>query len=355
MSNTFTSSGRISIIMDGQFGSTGKGLIAAHIASINDFGIAISTASPNSGHTFSYNGEKRVVNHLPVAGVINPNSLIYLNAGSVIDLDLLRKEVKDNDIDPSRVYIHNRAAVISEDDKAAEKDKSSSTTKLASTQKGVGSALASKILRVVGKTYGEVYETGGLEFVPVDHSLLNDMLMVNNSAILEIPQGFSLGLNSGLSYPYCTSKEVSVAQGLSDCGVHPRRLGKVMMTFRTYPIRVGNIMDGDKVIGWSGPGYQDQNELSWEDLGVEPELTTVTKRPRRVFEFSMEQYKAAIEINRPDYVFLNFVNYLKDFNQFKEMLLKLAHVKAVTHYGVEWDTVVNTWEKASEAMGWTTN
>ena len=129
---------------------------------------------------------------------------------------------------------------------------------------------------------------------------------------LEVPQGFSLGLNQQF-FPYSTSRECSVMAGLNDACINPYYLGKVSMSIRTFPIRVGNIHDehGD-VIGWSGPHYDDQNELTWEEVGVEPEVTTVTKRVRRVFTFSMQQFEDAVKANRPDIIFLNFMNYLPE-------------------------------------------
>ena len=66
------------------------------------------------------------------------------------------------------------------------------------------------------------------------------------------------------------------------------------------------------MIGTSGPCYHDQDEISWEDIGIEPELTTVTKLPRRVFTFSETQIAEAVEANGVDHVFLNFANYCSE-------------------------------------------
>ena len=45
---------------------------------------------------------------------------------------------------------------------------------------------------------------------------------------------------------------------------------------------------------------------------MEPELTTVTKLPRRVFTWSKYQIQRAISENNVKSVFLNFCNYIKD-------------------------------------------
>jgi adenylosuccinate synthase len=94
-------------------------------------------------------------------------------------------------------------------------------------------------------------------------------------------------------------------QGLADARIPPKHLARTYMAIRTFPIRVGNV-DGYS----SGDWYSDQHETNWEDLGVEPEITTVTKRIRRVASFSMDQFYDACYANDPDYVFVSHLDYL---------------------------------------------
>jgi hypothetical protein len=64
---------------------------------------------------------------------------------------------------------------------------------------------------------------------------------------------------------------------LSDAQVHPRYLGKTVMTVLTFPIRVGDIpAAGASAGGCSGPFPNDSTEISWGDLGVAAEFTTIT-------------------------------------------------------------------------------
>lgn len=137
------------------------------------------------------------------------------------------------------------------------------------------------------------------------------MCLQGLNILLESGQGFDLSLNHGLSYPYCTSIDVLPSTLLSGLGLHPYFLGNVMMTLRTYPIRVGNPKNKNgEEIGYSGPVWDDSNELCWEDLNQLPELTTVTKRVRRIFTWSYKQYLNSLRFIKPTHVFLNFVNYL---------------------------------------------
>lgn len=308
---TVVGRGRASVLIDMQYGSTGKGLCAAYLAHnpLNKVDVASTNAGPNAGHTTMYrDGRKFITFHLPTFGVIQSDAAIFLNAGSVIDPDMLQAEMAQFDIRPGRMAIHPRAVVVQPEDKVYEQDKQSGAAKLASTQKGVGRAIARKVMREA--------------MLAMDHPMLKEwvrpefsiMAAINKGAkvMIEVPQGFDLSLNDGLSYPHCTSRSINVAQALSDAGVHPTKLGKVIGTQRYYPIRVGNLLDENgKEIGNSGPYYPDQREMTWDEAGQTPEFTTVTKRMRRVFTWSATQYGRGVRTLRPDLVFCNFLNYAK--------------------------------------------
>jgi len=309
----FIKPGKVSVIIDGQYGSTGKGLIAAYVAmNVDGFSYAITNASANAGHTTVIGDRKFTTFHLPTSAVINEDSFAVIDAGAIIDPDILFQELEEHNM-WDRVFIHPNAAVILPEHTAAEKASGSSTSKIGSTQKGVGAALADKIAR-----RGNVAALDQ-RLRPFVREITPNEFASCRGSILEVPQGFSLGVNSGGFYPYCTSRDVTPSQAMSDAGLHPSFLHKTLMCVRTYPIRVGNIYDENgKMVGWSGPSHANQKELEWEKIGVEPELTTVTKRPRRIFDFSMEQYRRSLEYIRPDLVFLNFCNYL-DKNQVRAL------------------------------------
>jgi adenylosuccinate synthase len=336
----FLQDGKASVLLDGQFGSTGKGLAAAYVyeqlEKDVDWGNVVCTtnAAPNAGHTtVTKDGYKFVTFHMPTMGVLAKESKIVLNAGAIIDIDVLIDEVNNLGVDPNRVYIHQNAAVITQDDKEVEKVKSSSQTKIASTQKGVGAALSAKVARSghVAHSYGWKLRNHGFKIIDRD---LNFWAEDNYAIMVETPQGMGLSLNNGF-YPYCTSREVSVSQSLSDAGLHPRMLHRTLMTMRTFPIRVGNIVDDEgKLVGWSGPVYDDQEELSWDDFpGVEPERTTVTKRVRRIFSFSQKQYYESLLRLQPDYVHVGFCDYLRDKDTFKEFVKTITTIEDVAGIG----------------------
>lgn len=302
------------VLVDGQYGSTGKGLLAAYMAHIGGSRIdAVTTnAGPNSGHTAYYVGEdsdeaeKIVTKQIPVAGVVAHKlgwrPVVHMNAGAIINPAIVEEELKKYFSKDSQRYvsIHPRAAIIEEQDL----HNTDALAKIASTNKGVGQALARKVLREgnVACLSPEAQHLGPMVDIPdeVAHGKTWPVVFV------ETAQGYSLGVNGGF-YPYTTSRECTVGQALSDAGIHPSFFRKCVMAVRTYPIRVGNTD-----LGFSGNCYPDQREATWEEIGQTPEYTTVTNRVRRVFTWSRMQFKDALQANKPELIFLNFVNYLTE-------------------------------------------
>lgn len=317
--------GKASFILGGQWGSEGKGAASAFLAKelIRQrkwFDVVTTNAGVQSGHTSIHNGRKRVLYHLPTyAAVLHDMAdkreipppiapYVYLNAGSIIDPLVLEAELAELPGSVrARLGIHPNAAVVTDECRAAEGSDGSAQTKIASTRKGVGEALSRKVLRcgMVAKDHPFLKQFVGRKD-------LNQLLQAGMSMLAEIPQGVSLSVNSRF-YPFTTSRECTVMQAMADAQIHPQFCGPSMLVLRTYPIRVGNIKDKDgDLIGWSGDAYPGQRELDWKTLGVEPEITTVTKRVRRVFEFSFEQVLDAMRLTRPTHVFLSFCDYFKD-------------------------------------------
>lgn len=311
----FTKSGRASVIFDGQFGSTGKGLAGAWVGEHNQIDWATTNASANAGHTSIIDDKSFVLFHIPSSFLTarkNGNPKIYINAGAIVDIDVLIKEIEELGIRHHEIFVNPNAAVILEQDKLEESWKTSSATKIASTQKGVGAALARKVSRDgpnLGQHIEETHRKVPFQLATV--SLNREMIEYGANVLVEVPQGFSLSLNTSGFYPYTTSRDCTLQQGLSDAGVHPSLFHKSMAVLRTFPIRVGNINDGDRQLGFSGRVYPDQRETTWGELGLAEERTTVTKRVRRVFTWSNTQYRDMLRHSLPNFAFLNFCNYMK--------------------------------------------
>ncbi len=104
----------VTIIINGQAGSCGKGKICDYIVQKDNIEISINNWSSNAGHTYVKNtGEKVTVSHLPMA-MINNNTKLCINPGSIITPEILEDElIKYKDILGKRKkYIHPRAMII---------------------------------------------------------------------------------------------------------------------------------------------------------------------------------------------------------------------------------------------------
>lgn len=314
---------KIDMVLDFQYGSTGKGLIAGYLAKRNSYDTAICAFATNAGHT--YIDEERDIHvmtqQLPTAITSPSVRTILIGPGSAIHLQTLRDEIARyaQYLGDKRVLIHPHAAVV--EDYHAEFEMSDGRTKMGSTAKGVGEAYIERIRRnpqnpnTIAHRVSTQDPLYGMIASPEEY---RDALAAAESVIVEGAQGYSLSMYHG-QYPYTTSRDVTPWQVAADCGLPYRWASyiQVIGTLRTFPIRVSN-RDGS-----SGPHYPDQVELQWEDIGLQPELTTVTKLPRRIFSFSQQQMQEAL-FHCGGYwntrLFLNFANYVTDKELLAEMI-----------------------------------
>jgi adenylosuccinate synthase len=301
--------GRLNVVIGGQWGSEGKGKACALLARKFNVDMAISNNMSNAGHSFYFGADKYVGFHLPSA-IANPDTELVIGPGAGITMSVFNREMADLAImlPETRLKIHPNAMIIEPKHSEAEL---LGTKYIASTMKGCGAALGEKVARdpelKLAKDIKELWP-----YLTDTDKVIRDALDKGKMVMAEVAQGFDLSLNRGLEYPFTTSRDVDVGTTLSYCGVPPKLLGDVYGCLRTYPIRVGNVEGG-----YSGPFYNDQEELDWDDvtkasgspMSLE-EITTVTGRVRRVFSFSRVQHRKFEKVNAPDFLFLNFVDYI---------------------------------------------
>jgi hypothetical protein len=225
---------------------------------------------------------------------------------------------------------------------------------------GVGAALVGKIMRRALLAEDTAPSWARIGVLDLNSSLARDKAAV----VVEVPQGLSLSLVHGPIPRYTTSRDCWVGSALSDAGIHPTLCGPVAIVCRTFPIRVGSVYnENGELIGHSGPFYKDSIELSWEkDLpNFTPELTTVTKRVRRIATWSDEQYAYALRMNRPSIVFLSFCNYLADGLAFQYQVARMRRVeeicgwpRGVIHHLYSFTPYTDTgvYEDYAQALSW---
>lgn len=301
--------GKLNIVIDGQWGSTGKGKLAAFLAAKYRVHLSVCNFAPNAGHTcYTPEGEKIVLQQLP-SGLVHKDAQLAIGPTAVISLPILLKEIERHGVG-ERLWIDPLAVVIEDVDLATEED----LERISSTKKGCGSALSRKVLRKarVADEF-EVLRPYLHEVVPeVQHHLQHGALVLAESA-----QGYDLSLNHGHRYPFTTSRDVTTGVLCSDFGVPPQLVGCVYGSLRPYPIRVGNVINEEgKQIGWSGPHHEDQREMTWREIealsggeeGSLIEKTTVTGKVRRVFSWSEHQFRRFVRHCGPTHLYIGFMD-----------------------------------------------
>ena len=309
------------VVVDTQFGSTGKGLLAGYLAKSLCPDTILTAWGPNAGHTFIDTDGSKYINIAIPNGIVGQDRLkrLMFGPGSIINPEIMLAEMERYHalVGHLDLLIHHHACVVTKEHRAAEAQYGFG---IGSTMKGVGEAQIQKLQRRVGpgsNIAAEALKGTALEGCLVNNEEWDFAIDDTEVAIIEGAQGFSLSLNQGF-YPYVTSRDCTTHQLLSDCalplaGSDGTSVNSYSMDVygvaRTYPIRVANRFKGGQMVGTSGPCYFDQEEIQWQEIGLEPELTTVTKLPRRVFTFSDEQIRRAVRMDGIDHMFLNFANY----------------------------------------------
>jgi adenylosuccinate synthase len=285
--------GIVQVVVDGQYGSTGKGAVCAHLAAPdnNPAGLsAVRVAGPNAGHSaVDPTGRKWPLRQIPVAAVIDPRARLYIAAGSEIDPDVLGIEISELEAAGydirSRLTIDAMATVIDPVHKRVEAD-ASLVERIGSTGKGIGAARADRIMRrasAVRDTYlADLYHLGDTA------ALMRQDLGDDRTVQIEGTQGYGLGLHHP-NYPQVTSSNCRAMDFLAMAGISPWDTVvddlEIWLVFRPYPIRVA---------GNSGPLL---GETTWAGLGLPEERTTVTNKVRRVGHWDPALARAAVYAN----------------------------------------------------------
>jgi len=297
----------ITVVVGGQYGGEGKGKIVSYLSLEDDVDYVVRCGGPNSGHTVDFRGERYALRLLP-AGFINTRTRLLLAAGTLINPDILLREIELCDVDPSRIGVDFNAGVITEEDAEYERCLQLKK-KIGSTLSGTGAGVAKRALR--DGSFRLARDTPELKrFLTHVSSEINEALDRDLKVIIEGTQGFGLSLYHSDCYPFTTSRDTTASAFLSEVGVSPLQVDLVIMVIRTFPIRV---------CGNSGPL---KNEMTWKEVEkisgypYEPkEFTTVTKQIRRVALFDIDLVKKSAMVNRPTHIALNGVDYLDYANK----------------------------------------
>lgn len=338
-------SGKFNVLLDQAFGSSGKGKMSAWLAHWFSASDVSSSNFPNAGHSFeSDTGDRFVAKAIPTAAVLQKQFKdihCWVSPGSGFSWERLVQEWMN--AGRPRITIHDRASIVTGKHALLEREGKDATTHIASTMQGTASAMCEKILRkadvLLARNSEIEKEKAALdsganmsefrEKIRVIEGLsfrgLSLRQMERGMWLHEGSQGYALSIDHGFQYPTCTSRNCTVQKAMDDMGVPPHMVGDVYLNLRTYPIRVGNVIDKEtgEQLGYSGDFPADSEELTWEEIGkraemppeeiealAERERTTVTLRIRRVSTFSWQSLKDAVATNGATKLCVNFMQYI---------------------------------------------
>ncbi|MEA5126210.1 adenylosuccinate synthetase [Xanthomonas dyei] len=307
----------VDVLVGGQYGSEGKGNIVAYLA--NEYDVLVRVGGPNAGHTVA-NAVGKAIHHQLPSGASFSNAKLLLGAGFTINVKGLLEEIAKFKIGPDRLFIDPQATIIEEEDITLEKG--GVVGAIASTGSGSGAAKARRILNRgnASKLVKLARDIPELKpYIGSTEEHLEHAYRKGHSVLLEGTQGSALSLYHG-AYPHVTSRDTNVAGCLAEAGISPSRVRKILMVVRTTPIRVAD-PDGEA----GNTSGKLKNETTFAIIagaaGLDAaevqgaEITSTTKRNRRVGWFEWSEFRRACNLNAPTDIVLTFVDYLDEANQ----------------------------------------
>lgn len=305
----------VDVIVGAQYGSEGKGNICAHLA--GEYDVLMRVGGPNAGHKVA--DPRYTYVQIPSGTGSNPDAKILIGAGTTIWVPRILKEILDWNLTPGRIAIDPQAMIIHQSDRDWEAGELES---IGSTKQGVGVATARKIIgrdlkEHLGARVRLAENVDELKpYIRDTKAELDRAYAAGLRIMLEGTQGTDLSIHHGI-YPSVTSRETTASGCLADAGISPRRVRKIVMVTRTYPIRVGSPPGGDSGDLPNEIDFQtiaDRSGLSRESIEG-TEVGSVSGNKRRIAEFNLERIRRSAAINGATDIALTFADYLDANNQ----------------------------------------
>lgn len=309
----------VDVVIGGQFGSEGKGNIAAYLG--KEYGYLVRVGGPNAGHTV-LGAEGPYVYHQLPSGSRDSKAKLIIGPGAVLNIEELLREIDECSVLPERLFIDPHAMIIEPQDIEEEKNL---VEKIGSTGRGVGAASARKILgrypggAKLAKDFSDLRKYVGIapNYRGKTAKLLDEAYRSGQNILVEGTQGAGLSIHHG-PYPHVTSRDTNVSGCLAEAGIPPARVRHVVLVIRTFPIRVAS-PSNEFTSGWLK--HETNFTKIANDAGLNPEEvekaehTSTTKNLRRVGHFDWELFKRSCLLNAPTDIALTFADYFTKENQ----------------------------------------
>lgn len=252
------------IVQGAQWGSEGKGQIAAIVAARTGAGAVVRTGSINAGHTVYHRGKAYKMQLLPTAAFI-PCKALILGPGCYIHRETLARELnwvhEATGKDPRDRLVIDKNCTVHEPRHEQQAKLSNRHHEMGSTGKGSSDAVIDRILARgdFSKVEPLLFRnepwagTWDLSSCIADVPSMLDRILSQQPIVLEGTQGAHLDMFTG-PYPFTTNRAVSTAAWLAYAGLAPTHDIRPILVARTFPIRVA---------GNSGPMTR---ETTWAEI-----------------------------------------------------------------------------------------
>jgi adenylosuccinate synthase len=333
-------------VIGAQWGDEGKGKIIDFLAEKAAI-IARYSGGNNAGHTV-INDAGTFKLHLVPSGICWPHTMNVIGNGVVVDPEVLLKEIGENNLDPSRLAVSDRAHLIMPYHVVLDQLEEAKRGNLAigTTGRGVGPAYVDKVSRqglrvgelldpeelalrlpeivafkneIITKIYGgepvdiddifaltKKWATELAEYIHPVENLVASAIDNGENVIVEGAQGALLDLDHG-TYPYVTSSNPTVGGTLTGLGMGPRSYGGVAGVFKAYCTRVGAGPFPTEIHGEEGDRIR---EMAGE-FGV------TTGRARRIGWFDGVAAKYSARVNGFDGLIITRLDTLDGWDEIK--------------------------------------
>jgi adenylosuccinate synthase len=287
----------VDIVVGAQYGGEGKGKVSAYLAATTSPKALLRCGGPNSGHQVVDDGIDVKLRMVPT-GAHYTRCPIVFPPGALIHVPTLLREAGQLGC-ADRLVIDPKAGIIG-DEVIEEQERDPLYRSIGSTLSGTGYAFARRALRRLPLAKDEPALAGMLE--DTLSLLMNEYLLRGERVLAEGHQAYGLSNYHG-DYPYSTSRDTTAAAMLSELGLGPGHVGRIVMAARVFPTRnhQGRLPNELSPAEMDALGIEEYGGANHEGKGVSR---------RRVGRLDLAELQRAVWANTPTCIALTAVDYL---------------------------------------------
>lgn len=375
------------VVVGAQWGDEGKGKIVDILTEQADVIIRFQGGN-NAGHTLVVNGQTYAL-HLVPSGILHSDKLSIIEAGVVVDPEVLLEEInllaaRGLTISPRNLAISPRAHLIMPYHKAldAARETARGANKIGTTGRGIGPAYEDKASRnglrmaellnprrlregletalpeknhLLEKLYqvpgfkleellqrAEIWAEALAPYIADTWRLTQKAVEEGRNLLFEGAQGVQLDVNYG-TYPYVTSSSPVAGAVSTGAGLAPRLVNRVVGLVKAYSTRVG-----------AGPFPTELSDETGDRLrSVGAEFGTTTGRPRRCGWLDAVVVRRAVALCGIDRLAVTKLDVLTGLRELKIATHYLADGQRLDDLPADQDLVNNCQPVYETFAGWT--